>query len=220
MGAKQEIERTIGKISGRYSAYEVFSDWIRCCAISISQAVTPIHDKIWHDREKLYADTASRYLPEEQEEFARMFVLLGDALTEDLTDVLGEIYMEMGMGSKTTGQFFTPFHLGELTARMGLDLEPAEGGKIHLNEPTCGGGAMIIAAAKILRDRGENYQKLLKVVAQDLDWKGVYMCYLQLSLLGIDAVIAQGDTLMEPYTGPGYPRERILRTPMNMGVLM
>lgn len=220
MGAKQEIEKSIEKIAGRYSPYEVFSDWIRCCAISIANTVTVFHDRVWENRESIYKDTISRYTQEEREEFARMFVFLGEALAEDLTDVLGEIYMEMGMGSKTTGQFFTPFHIGELTARLGLVPEPSDDGRIHINEPTCGGGAMIIAAAKVLRDQGSNYQKLLKVVAQDLDWKGVYMCYLQLSLLGIDAVVAQGDTLSDPYIGRGFPRERVLRTPMNMGVLI
>ena len=78
---------------------------------------------------------------------------------------------------------------------------------------------MIIAFADILKRKGFNYQKCMKVVAQDLDWKGVYMCYVQLSLLGIDAVVVQGDTLKEPYTD-NYPRSRIFRTPRNMGLLI
>ena len=46
------------------------------------------------------------------------------------------------------------------------------------------------------------------------------MCYVQLSLLGIDAVVVQGDTLCDPYTGNNYPRSRIFRTPNNMGLLL
>ena len=64
-----------------------------------------------------------------------------------------------------------------------------------MHEPSTGGGGIIIAAAKVLKDRGLNYQKCLKVVAQDLDWKGVYMTYVQLSLLGIEATVIQGDSL-------------------------
>ena len=41
----------------------------------------------------------------------------------------------------------------------------------------------------------------------------------EITLLGIDAIIVQGDTLSEPYA-KGYPKERTMRTPMNMGVLI
>ena len=77
---------------------------------------------------------------------------------------------------------------------------------------------MIIAIAQALKEKGVDYQRKMKVVAQDLDWKGVYMCYLQLSLLGIHAVCVQGNTLSEPYE-KGYPPERVLWTPMALGAL-
>lgn len=222
MSAKKEIIDTIVAMSGRYAPYNIFSDWVEMCALSISNACTMVHNKIWQDREQLYVDTARRYTEVELEQFARMFVRLGDALTEELTDVLGQVYMEAGMGSKYTGQFFTPFHLSELCARTALP-EPKvlEGDMtISLNEPSCGGGGMIIAACKVLQDNGVNFQKRLRVVAQDLDWKGVYMTYLQLSLIGCNAIVVQGDTLCEPYDLSRTPRDRIMRTPMNMGALM
>ena len=77
---------------------------------------------------------------------------------------------------------------------------------------------MIIAAAAVMKDRGISYQDVLEVVAQDLDWKAVYMCYVQLSLLGINATVVQGSTLKEPYV-QGYPEERIFRTPKKVGIL-
>ena len=79
---------------------------------------------------------------------------------------------------------------------------------------------MIIAACKALQDAGVNYQRRLKVTAQDLDWKGVYMTYLQLSLIGCQARVIQGDTLMEPYDKTRTPRDRILLTPAWMGVIV
>lgn len=158
-----------------------------------------------------------KYSADEQKEFVRMAALLAETLEEDMTDVLGQIYMESGMGSKAAGQFFTPFHLSEACAALAIP-DPDETGRIHINEPSCGGGGMIIAAAVVLKKRGIDYQRKMKVVAQDLDWKGVYMCYLQLSLLGINAVVVQGNTLMDPWNIK-YPSERTLRTPMNRGVL-
>ena len=92
--------------------------------------------------------------------------------------------------------------------------------KITVNEPSCGGGAMIIAAAKVLQEHEINYQKAMDVVAQDLDWKGVYMCYVQLSLLGISAICVQGDTLCDPYVEGKTKRSHIMRTPMKAGMLL
>lgn len=78
---------------------------------------------------------------------------------------------------------------------------------------------MIIAAAMALKEKGVDYQRKMHVIAQDLDWKGVYMCYLQLSLLGINAICVQGDTLAEPYE-KGYPPESVLYTPTRRGILI
>ena len=218
---KQEIAKTISAMSGRYAPYNIFSDWIEMCALSIQNSCALVHDKIWHEREKLYLAVAQRYTDQELSQFAKMFVLLGDALTEELTDVLGQIYMESGMGSKYTGQFFTPFHLSELCARCCIDMNRIKQNEpITAAEPSCGGGGMIIALCKVLHEMGYDYQRKMKVVAQDLDWKGVYMTYLQLSLIGCNALVVQGDTLAEPYDPSRTERGRIMRTPMNLGVLM
>ena len=79
---------------------------------------------------------------------------------------------------------------------------------------------MIIAACKILHEAGFDFQRRLDVVAQDLDWKGVYMTYLQLSLIGCRAVVIQGDTLKEPYNISKTPKAQIMRTPAMMGALI
>lgn len=218
MDEKKEIINHIRSIAGRYSEYEVFVDWIRCGALAISNAVTPFHGKTWKEREKTYTDTINRYTKKEQKIFPEMFALLAIALEKEMGDVLGDIYMISGMGSKAAGQFFTPYHLSKLCANL-VALEPDETGCYRINEPSCGGGGMIIAMAAALRDRGIDFQRKMDVVAQDIDVKSVYMCYLQLSLLGIKATCIQGDTLAEPYA-KGYPSERVLYTPMRMGVLI
>ena len=220
MDEKKEIIKRIERIAGKYSAYEVFSDWIRCCALAISNSTTLIRlrGKIWEDREKAYMETISRYTSKEAELFPEMLALLTMALEKDMEDVLGEIYMSSGMGSKAAGQFFTPYHLSELCAELTV-AEQDSTGIYRINEPSCGGGGMIIAKAKSLKNQGINYQRKMQVVAQDLDWKGVYMCYLQLSLLGIPAICVQGDTLTEPYK-KGYPPDRVLYTSAKAGVII
>lgn len=110
----------------------------------------------------MYLDTVQKYTADEVMKFAKMLALLTEALETDMADILGQIYMESGMGSKAAGQFFTPYHLSELCAELTLP-EPNENGKYRINEPSCGGGGMIIAAASAIRKRGMNYQRIMGV---------------------------------------------------------
>lgn len=222
MDRKKDIIKAIEKLSGKYSGYMIFTDWIKCCALSIQNACYPFHDELWTAREKDYLDTIDRYSPEEVKCFCEMWGFLVETMEAEMTDVLGEIYMESGMGSKATGQFFTPFHLSELAAKLSLkeSIESFNGGMMQLNEPSTGGGGMIIAAAKVLREAGINYQRHLDVVAQDLDWNGVYMTYLQCSLYGIRATVVQGNTLADPFVPDATGMNRIMKTPAKMGALV
>ena len=213
---KKQIVEQIEKMSGRYSPYSIFSDWVEMMALCIQNACSP-HDDNWNYREKMYLDICKRYEKKEIITLGDMMGMLAITLEEQGPhDILGEIYMESGCGSKYTGQFFTPWHLSLLTAEM-ADFPKDE---VHtVNEPSCGGGGMILAVAAVMKKRNIDYQKNLKVVAQDLDWKAVYMTYVQISLLGINGIVAQGNTLADPDIGK-YPPNRILRTPANMGVLL
>lgn len=218
MNRKKDIIKCIKNVSGRYSEYEVFSDWVKCMALAISNAISISHEKVWRDREKAYLETIGKYSHEESQVFPIMSAMLVETLEDHMSDALGEIYMDAKMGNKTTGQFFTPYNLSLSCAQL-LYTEPDEYELYHINEPSCGGGGMIIAMAQILKEKGINYQRTMRVVAQDLDWKAVYMCYTQLSLLGIHAVVVQGNTLAEPCIG-SYPPDRVLYTPMAMGVMI
>ena len=208
-------------MSGKYSPDMIFADWVMCSAIAIQNSCCLIHDAVWHSREEQYKNTMKKYEAGERTEFVNMLLLLTDAFEEGVSDILGEIYMESGCGSKHTGQFFTPFHVSYLTAEMALANQIiSENDKYEINEPSVGGGGMIIATAVALKNRGINYQRCMRVVAQDLDWRSVYMAYVQFSLLGIDAIVVQGDTLMQPYDARKTEPRQILRTPKRMGVLL
>ena len=211
---KKIIADMIVEISGHRSPYQVFYDWCTCMAMAFQNSCDMFKDsEIYKHHEELYQNTIKQYSKEEQEKLYEMTGRLFLAFENEISDYLGGIYMEAGCGNKYVGQFFTPFHLSELIAKLGVDGTDKE---YHMNEPSCGGGAMILATAKVLSDYGINFQKRLKVVAQDLDWLGVYMTYIQCSILGIDAIVVQGDTLKEPYV-KGYSPKRILRTPKHMG---
>jgi type I restriction-modification system DNA methylase subunit len=153
-----------------------------------------ISNQVWFswEREEEYRQLARTYEAESMSRFSDMMGMLWEAFDTEINDYLGQIYMEGNMGNKSTGQFFTPFHLAELVAMMQPN-DPEQ--KVIVNEPACGGGGMVLAKAKAIQAAGGNYQDTLKVIAQDLDWTGVYMTYTQLSMAGINAVVIQGDTL-------------------------
>lgn len=218
MDAKKEIVKLIQNMSGRVSPYNIFSDWIEISALAIQNACYLVHNSLWQKREDQYKAVINKYTAEEQNKLVDMFNLLWIAFEEKASDILGEIYMESGCGNKNTGQFFTPYHLSLATAELVIPDDYDGSYKLSFNEPSTGGGGMMIAASQVLKSRGFNYQKCMKVVCQDLDWKGVYMTYIQLSILGVDAIVVQGDTLCDPYR-EGYPAERVFRTPKNMGVI-
>ena len=216
--AEKEIIKTIGDLSGSYTPYVIFTDWVKMTAIAIQNSCCALHDKTWQTREKAYIDTAKKYSNQERASLCKMQALLWQSFQEyGIYDYLGDIYMRSGAGSKATGQFFTPFHISELCAQARLkDLTMEE--NIKMSEPSTGGGGLILATAKVLCDKGINYQRCLDVVARDLDWNGVYMTYVQLSMIGIKAVVIQGDTLAEPEKN--YNAERFLMTPAKIGAIL
>lgn len=208
-----EMIKTIRGMSGEYSEYEILSDWIKAASLSIQNTCQVFHNDVWKDREQQYMDIVKKHGREKMLKMAELNEMLAATLEHEMKDALGEIYMKGSFGNKSTGQFFTPFHLSYLTAK----LNRYEDGKIcRMEEPSAGSGGMIIATARAMKEQGINYQRYLRVTARDIDWKGCYMSYLQLSILGIHAKVIQGDTLAnerpEPY--------QILYTPKYMGVLL
>lgn len=218
--AENEIIGVIEKMSGKYTPYIIFSDWVKMSALSIQNSCDIVHGRAWKDREQQYLDIVKKYSHYELKEFCKMHALLTVAFSENgIADYLGNVYMKSGAGSKSTGQFFTPFHLSVLTASVALK-NVTEEQSVPMNEPSVGGGGMVLAAAKVLQNKGINYQKCLDVVAWDLDWNGVYMTYVQLSLIGVKAIVVQGNALSDLYVKGNYSSEKIMKTPAWMGVLL
>lgn len=215
---EEEIIKCIEKISGSYNPHQVFSDWVKVMALATQNACWMIHDKYWKEREETYIATIGKYKKEEQKMMSEMMWMLTECFENDIKDYLGEIYMKSGAGSKQAGQFFTPFHMAELMGRM-LVREVTEEKKITINEPASGGGGMILGAAKALKEKGINFQRCMDVTVQDLDWNGIYMSYVQLSMVGIKAKAIQGDSLRNAEIDTS-DRSRVLYTPAYMGVLL
>ena len=157
-------------------------------ALSIAQSIEPDEE-----REEAFFGIARKYSEDDFFTLGCMLGRLSFLLENGIDDYLGKIYMELSTGNSHTGQFFTPFHVCEMMA--GVALADYKGGMEYLNEPSSGGGANILAYAKAMKEKGYNYQQLLEVKAQDLDYKCVYMTYVQCSLAGVNAEVVQGNSL-------------------------
>ena len=102
-------------------------------------------------------------------------------------DYLGELYMQIEAGNKNAGQYFTPYDVSKFMAEITLGELPDK--PFILNEPCCGSGGMVVAAADVLQSRGYNYTDKMLVVANDIDRHCVFMAYTQLSFAAVPAVV-------------------------------
>jgi len=196
MNHRDNIIKLIQEIGYRHGTWQVYSDFLELAAIAISNSV----DKSQFDeREKRYLETINKYSKDEAIKIAHIFNDLIEALEVEAEDVLGRVYQELGLGNKWMGQFFTPFQVSVAAGKIMLhDLKDTirREGYVTVNEPTAGGGSMILGLCKAMFDEKINYQEQMLVVAQDIDIRAVYMSYIQLSLVGVPAIIVHGNSLL------------------------
>ncbi len=201
------------RLCNRHDRWQAFADFVALTAISISNSVDL---KSRDEREQRYLQILKRYNAAECALFPQMFAELVMALEGGADDVLGRLFGELEIGNSARGQYFTPYSVSEVTARMivGDGTEITETinrkGFVRLNEPACGAGAMVIAFASAMQNAGINYQQRLHVVAQDIDERAVHMAYVQFSLLHIPATVVLGNTLTMEFTAQWFTPAHVL----------
>ena len=110
MDRTKEIIKAVNSLSGNKSPYQVFSDWIKCAALSLSQCCFKTEK-----REQQYIETIKEY---PAQEFSKMAAMLAETIESRAGDVLGNLFMASGWGNKNTGQFFTPYSVSLAAARL------------------------------------------------------------------------------------------------------
>lgn len=184
-----KIIKTIQSMIGKYGVYNIFEDWVRMIALAYANQIV-----FSEKREEEYLEIMKKYDDVEHSKFYEMYAWLLEWSEEQMTDMLGYIYMHLELGSKAHGQFFTPYHVCQMMAKM----QKYDGKVLKVNEPSCGAGGNIIALAEALKEQGVNYQQKMEVICQDIDTKAVYMTYVQMCLYGIPAIVYQTNTLSDP----------------------
>lgn len=201
------IIKGLKSLCDRHSLWNVFEDWLKVCAISISNSVDWNHRE---EREAQYLETISKYTPDEQKILVETFSELVVALEREHikggpTDLLGKVFHSLELHNKYHGQFFTPFHICEFMGHIALGDGGEAGnavsgalsqkGYVSVCEPCVGSGGMVLGFANAMYKNKLNYCEQMISYCCDIDIKCVYMAYLQLSLYGIPAVIIHGNSL-------------------------
>lgn len=200
---RKQFLKTFHQLTYRHRPWDVWRDFIIMFACSLSNPVDKSH---YDEREKRYLKIIKKYNKQEQKLFPELAAYVVMALEDNPEqDFLGGIFMELNLGSKSTSQFFTPYHICELMAKVTEEDVAAvvkEKGYVTINDPCCGAGATLIAAVNEAKKQLEkvnlNFQNHVLVVAQDIDETVALMCYIQLSLLGVAAYIKIGNSFTEP----------------------
>lgn len=210
---QKDLVKQITELGYRHSHWQVFADFVEMGAIALSNAADL---RTREAREKRYMEVIARYKPDEAVKFSHMLGMLTMALEEETCDVLGATFHDLELHNKWSGQFFSPYPLCRMMAKMivggreEVEARIAARGYLSASEPASGSGAMVIALAHEIRDLGINYQKHLHVTAVDVDPKCVHMSYLQFSLLHIPAIIVHGNSLSLEEFGRWYTPAHIL----------
>lgn len=147
-------------LSGRYSLWEIWQDFIVMSAISIANTFRGPHQE---QREQMYLERARRYTGDELKCFAQMLCeVVSEMESHPEQDMLGELFMMLGLGNEWKGQFFTPYDVCRMMASINLGLTTKEQieqeGWISVCDPACGAGALLVAVANECKRQKINYQ--------------------------------------------------------------
>ena len=200
---KNEFLKVFNSLCTSRQAWQVWADWISATACCLSISCDRDRTR-FEQRSKEFRECMDRIGDDMKAQ--KLFDIMTDALEADpYQDFLGSLYMELGLASHWHGQFFTPISLCKMMAGLTADdaMERlAEKNWISVNDPSCGAGATLIAAAEQFRLKGVNYQRKVLFVGQDIDRVTAQMCYIQLTLIGCPGYVIVANTLTNPAVGP------------------
>lgn len=156
---RRDFVRLFSDIARYHHRHEVFRDFVEMASIAVQNTFLRSPEL-----EQEYLTIAGRYQPDDVKRMAHL-------LACQPGDFLGQIFMELEIGSAHMGQFFTPYHLSQLMARLtvGNAREQLKHKSfITLHEAAAGAGSMVIAIAEVMAEQGVNYQDTLFASCMDI----------------------------------------------------
>ncbi|RYG47367.1 SAM-dependent DNA methyltransferase [bacterium] len=190
--APRDFRKTLEKIqSGSHrSGIEV----IRCFGIMAACALS------FGTREAQYLEEVGRWEKDEVHSFAQAFVEYCDELTTSgspFEDRLGPLLMDRRANGdrQWRGEYHTPWSLCQMMARMTLP-EPPEDRPLEVLEPAAGTGAMILAIAEALKEKGFGLLQM-RATLVEIDADACRLAYVQLTINGIPCRVIHGNSISQ-----------------------
>ncbi|RLM18823.1 hypothetical protein BIY29_17705 [Brenneria alni] len=179
--------------------WTVFSDFIHMAAAALHNRCHFIQEI-----EDDYMRRIRRYEKADQHRFQVLFNTLVEGMEFSAADFLGSVFMELELGDQCRGQYFTPYSVGYMMAKLQLadglpTLTSGERDFITVSDPACGAGGLVVAMAQAMLEAGFNPQKQMMAVCVDIDPVAAMMAYVQLALYGIPAMVIVGNSLSMEY---------------------
>ncbi|HBC0140619.1 TPA: N-6 DNA methylase [Salmonella enterica] len=205
MSAQYSRSRFIGvfKSTGQHlGRWEVLSDFLSLAASELDIARIRTPESMAHCRK-----ICARYESSDIANMQEMFCLMVSALEAKFHDFLGTIFMELELGDNYRGQYFTPYSVQCLMARMlmpGVRDTIRREGIATVSDPACGAAGMLIAYAECLLESDINPSMHMFGSCIDIDPVAADMAFIQLSLLGIAAEVVTGNTLTMQFNRVRY----------------
>lgn len=193
------VFRSTGRQLGRW---EVFSDFLSLAASELDMVRIRTPESMEHCRK-----ICARYEASDIANMQEMFCLMVCALEAKFHDFLGAIFMELELGDNFRGQYFTPYSVQCLMARMlmpGVRDTIRREGIASVSDPACGAAGMLIAYAECLLEADINPSMHMFGSCIDIDPVAADMAFIQLSLLGIAAEVVTGNTLTMQFNRVRY----------------
>ncbi|EIH3275920.1 DUF1738 domain-containing protein [Salmonella enterica] len=191
----QEFVSVFNRTAPHENRWQVFSDFAHMAAAALYNAI--------HRDPTVEADylrRVKRYSKEDAIQMSRLLAVVTDGLEFSPTDFLGQLMMTLELGNQYLGQYFTPWSVSCMMARMNMadrlpELEDGSREYITVCDPACGAGGMIVATAEAMLEAGYNPQKQMLAFCTDIDPLAAMLCYIQLTLMHIPAVVSIGNSL-------------------------
>lgn len=194
---RKRFVKTFEDLARHRDKHDVFTDFLEMAVCAIRKKTLPSGPAA-DALEERYMAVVRRNKLDDVRQMPELLAVTARAVQDGGCDFLGQIAGDLGFATGHMGQFFTPYDVSRMIAELTLDSVDeiiAEQGFVTLQEPACGAGGMIIAAADALARKGFDIGQCLYVDAIDISPLCFRMSYLQASLRGIPATIRHGNTL-------------------------
>lgn len=152
----EEFIKVFHEMSARYGRSELWYDYIDMHTIALANTC----DLRCRDtREEQYNAIVQKYDENTVQQFAVLTAITMTALLENPEqDFLGTVYHNLGLSKSQAGQFFTPYNVGQMMARINMpdSLVLDKSRILRVNDPCCGAGCLLLAGYNVMREQLES----------------------------------------------------------------